>query len=122
MEKSEDRIFIGGFVRIADFRRLHRGNGRSKSYLRHSIPPTSLFLSFLFTVSSFLAALVLFHLKLVPFRLLLSYLVFPFPPPLLLHLPFLSSLARLPNFGRSFIRSSFVFTRFTLFFSFFFFL
>lgn len=86
-----------------------RGNGRSKSYLRHSIPPTSLFVSFLFAVSLSPATLLFFHLKLVASHLLILFGLSLFSPPF--HLPFLSPLAYLPNFGRFFIRSPVSFTR-----------
>ena len=82
MEKSGDRKFSledpFGLLTSGD---CIRGNGRSKSYLRHSIPPTSLFLSFLFTVSSFPAALVFSS----TLNLFSSYLIWSFP---LFFLPF----------------------------------
>ena len=115
-EVRRQKIFFGGSVRIADFRRLHQGQ-RPVKVLPSTFYPPYLFVS-VFLVHRFFfpcSFSVLFHLKLV---LLLSYLVFPpFFSPLLLHLPFLSSLARLPNFECSFVRSS---TCFVLFFFFFF--
>lgn len=64
-----------------------RGNGRSKSYHRHSIPSTSLFLSCLFTVSPFPATLLPVCLKLVPSHLLILFGISPFFIPLIFTFP-----------------------------------
>lgn len=110
MEKSEDRIFFAGSVEFAGWRRLHQGQ-RPVKVLPSTFYPSHLFVRvFLVRRFSFPCNFTL----LPPQTCCLSspYLIWSFPffsPPF--HLPFLSPLAYLPNFGRFFIRSPVSFTR-----------